>query len=383
MDNGKDRFVIYLDNAATTYPKPEQVYRRVDYVLRRIGGNPGRGSHRMALEASRVVFEAREAVAALIGAGDSSRVVFTKNATEAINIALKGVVGPGDHVVTTSFEHNSVANTMKSLEAGGVLVTRVRPGPLGLLSPEEIGGAITEKTRVVCIVHASNLFGAIQPVEEIGRICRDSKVWLMVDSAQTVGAVPIDVEGQKIDILVATGHKALFGPQGTGFLYLREGIEPPALVSGGTGDTADALELPERLEAGTMNTPGIGGLLAGIEFIRATGLGVIRDREAGLLKSVISGLEGMDKVSIIGTGEVASRVGLVSFNIKGLVSEDVGMTLDSEFGIMVRCGLHCTPDAHREAGTFPEGAVRVSPGYFNTEEDVEEFLKAVRTIAGR
>jgi cysteine desulfurase family protein len=375
--------MIYLDNAATTYPKPEQVYQRVDYVLRRIGGNPGRGSHRMALEASRVVFEAREAVAALIGAGDSSRVVFTKNATEAINIALKGLVSAGDHVVTTSFEHNSVANTMKTLEAGGALVTRVRPGPLGLLSPEEIDRSITQKTRVVCIVHASNLFGAIQPVEEIGRICRDRKVWFMVDSAQTAGIVPVDVEGQKIDILVATGHKALFAPQGTGFLYLREGIEPPALVSGGTGDNADALDLPERLEAGTMNTPGLGGLLAGIEFIRATGLGVIRGFEAGLLGSVISGLVDIDRVGIIGPRDVASRVGLVAFNIKGLNSEDVGMTLDSEFGVMVRCGLHCTPDAHREAGTLPQGAVRVSPGYFNTEEDVGEFLKAVRTIARR
>jgi cysteine desulfurase family protein len=375
--------MIYLDNAATTYPKPEQVYRRVDYVLRRIGGNPGRGSHRMALEASRVVFKAREAVAGLIGAGDSSRVVFTKNATEAINIALKGLVNPGEHVVTTSFEHNSVTNTMKSLEDDGLLVTRVRPGPTGVLSPEEIDSAITEKTRMVCIVHASNLFGAIQPVEEIGRICRARKVWFMVDSAQTAGVVPIDVDGEKIDILVATGHKALLGPQGTGFLYLREGIEPPALVSGGTGDTADALDLPERLEAGTMNTPGIGGLLAGIEFIRETGLGVIRDMEAGLLASVISGLACMERVGIIGPPEADSRVGLVSFNIEGLVSEDVGMTLDSEFGIMVRCGLHCTPDAHREAGTFPEGAVRVSPGYFNTEEDVEGFLKAVRTICGR
>jgi cysteine desulfurase family protein len=376
-------WMIYLDNAATTYPKPEGVYRAVDHVLRNVGGNPGRASHRMALEASRIVFEAREAVADFIGAADSSRIVFTKNGTEAINIALKGLLRPPDHVVTTTFEHNAVANTMKSLAADGVSVTRVRPGPDGLIDPADIERAITEKTRMVSMVYASNLFGVIQPVEEVARICKSKKVLFMVDGAQVVGAIPVDVEALNIDILAATGHKALFGPQGTGFLYLREGIEPPSLISGGTGDEANVLELPERLEAGTMNTPGIGGLMAGISFIGEEGHALIREKEAALLSEIISGLGSIANVSMIGAIESVSRVGLVSFNIEGQSSEDVGVILDNEFSVMVRCGLHCAPEAHREAGTFPYGAVRVSPGYFNTFADIDEFIKAVKAIAGR
>ena len=375
--------MIYLDNAATTYPKPEGVYRAVDHVLRNVGGNPGRASHRMALEASRIVFEAREAVAEFIGAPDSSRVVFTKNGTEAINIALKGLLKALDHVVTTSFEHNAVANTMKSLEAEGVSVTRVKPGPGGLIEPADIAKAITDKTRMVAMVYASNLFGVLQPVEEVARICRDKKVLFMVDGAQVVGALPVDVQSLGIDLLAATGHKALFGPQGTGLLYIKEGIEPPSLISGGTGDEANILELPERLEAGTMNTPGIGGLMAGIRFIEEEVHATIRGKEVALLSEIITGLTSIGNVRIIGTHESASRVGLVSFNIEGRNSEDVGVILDNEFSIMVRCGLHCAPEAHREAGTFPQGAVRVSPGYFNTPAEIDEFLEAVRAIAGR
>ena len=375
--------MIYLDNAATTYPKPESVYRAVDHVLRDVGGNPGRASHRMALEASRVVFEAREAVADFIGAPDSSRVVFTKNGTEAINIALKGLIKPSDHVVTTTFEHNAVANTMKSLEAGGVSVTRVRPGPGGVIDPADIESAITDDTVMVSMVYASNLFGVLQPVEEVARICKAKSVLFMVDGAQVVGAFPVDVAALGVDLLAATGHKALFGPQGTGFLYIREGIEPPSLISGGTGDEANILELPERLEAGTMNTPGIAGMAAGIKFIGVEGHANIRAREEALLSSILAGLGSIDGVSIIGELDASSRVGLVSFNIEGRHSEDVGVILDNEFSVMVRCGLHCAPAAHREAGTFPHGAVRVSPGYFNTDSEIDEFLEAVRAVAGR
>lgn len=373
--------MIYLDNAATSFPKPETVYRRVDFILRNISGNPGRASHRMALEAGRVIFNARETVAGLIGAPDSSRVVFTKNATEAINVALKGFLRPGEHVVTTSFEHNSVAKTLGRLEKQGVRVTRVEPGAEGLLDPGDIEKAIEGNTRLVCIAHASNVFGTIQPLKDIGGVCMAKGVRFMVDGAQTAGAVPLDVEGLKIDILAATGHKALFGPQGTGFLYLKDGIEPDQLINGGTGELDTVLEIPDRLESGTMNTPGIGGFSAGVDFVLKEGVSKIRAREEALLSRLIEGLDGVGGVDIIGPKDASKRACLIAFNIRGKAPAEVGMRLDGEFSIMVRSGAHCAPDAHRQAGTHPNGAVRVSPGYFTTDAELEEFLRAIKALA--
>jgi len=375
--------MIYLDNAATSFPKPEGVYRVIDEVLRKKGGNPGRSSHSMAIEAGRVVFSARESVSTLIGAADSSRIVFTKNATEAINAALKGILKGGDHVVTSTFEHNSVVKCLASLERKGVEATRVPPDRDGFLSPEDIGSAIKKNTKMVCIAHASNVFGAIQPLQDIGRARRKKGVIFMTDAAQTAGAVPIDVMAMGVNILAATGHKALFGPQGTGFLYLEDGIEPLPLVDGGTGETGAELELPERLESGTMNTPGIGGLGAGVEFVLAEGVARIRAREEELVGMLVSGLLATGGISIIGTKDISRRASLVSFNISGRGPADVGLRLDDEFGIMARCGTHCAPHAHREAGTWPEGAARVSPGYFNANEEIEEFLRAIRSIASK
>ena len=260
--------MIYLDNAATTYPKPESVYKRVDQILREVAGSPGRAAHSMAMEASRVVFEARESLARLLLIKDSTRIAFTRNATEAINIALKGLLKPGDHLITTAFEHNSVARPARRLETEGVSVTRVTSGVAGLVGADDIEAVITEKTKLVCITHASNVFGTLQSVKEIGALCRERDITFMVDGSQTVGALPVHPEELNIDILAGTGHKALFGLQGTGFLYLRpRAFEPPALVDGGTGEVDDDLDMPDRLEAGTMNMPGIGGLGAGIEFI--------------------------------------------------------------------------------------------------------------------
>lgn len=374
--------MIYLDNAATTYPKPEVVYRRIDGILRTVGGSPGRASHRMAIDAARVVFNAREAVSRLINCPDSSRIVFTKNATEAINIALKGLLGPGEHLVTTSFEHNAVANTVSSLEAAGVGVTRLAPGEGGFIDPKEVERALEGNTRVVCIAHSSNVFGALQDAAAIGGILRKRGILFMLDAAQTTGAVDVDVNRDNIDVLASTGHKALFGPQGTGFLYLREGVEPATLISGGTGVSDDALEIPERLEAGTMNTPGIGGLAAGVEFILSEGIENIRKHEIALVEELIEGLLDVKGVRIIGTLDAERRVGLVSFTIEGTTPTEAGLRLDNEFSIMVRTGTHCAPSAHMEAGTFPEGAVRVSPAYLNTTEDIKEFLKAIKVIAG-
>lgn len=373
--------MIYLDNAATSYPKPEAVYKRIDHVLRNIGGNPGRASHRMALEATRVIYAAREAAARLINITDSSRIAFTKNATESINIALKGLLKPGDHVITTSFEHNSVVKTLGRLAAEGVEVTKVRPAPEGFIRPGDIEKEIRKNTKIVSIAHASNVFGTLQPVEEIGERCRKRGVLFMVDGAQTVGALPYDVNRMNIDILAATGHKALFGPQGTGFLYLREGIEPPPLIDGGTGELEVSLDMPDRLESGTMNMPGVSGLGEGVEFVLKEGVGKIRRHEEGLISEILSGLLKIKGVRIIGPGDAAKRASLVAFNIEGVKPAEVGVRLDEGFSIMVRTGAHCAPEAHREALTHPDGAVRVSPGYFNAHDDIEEFLRAIGEIA--
>ncbi|MBI5453030.1 MAG: aminotransferase class V-fold PLP-dependent enzyme [Deltaproteobacteria bacterium] len=373
--------MIYLDNAATSYPKPESVYKRIDHILRKISGNPGRASHRMAIEASRVVFAAREAAGKLINIPDSSRIAFTKNATEAINMALKGLLKPGEHVVTTSFEHNSVVKTLGRLSRDGVKVTKVRPDRDGFVGADSIASAITRETRMVCLSHASNVFGALQDIERIGALCREKSVIFMVDGAQTVGALPIDASAMNIDILAATGHKALFGPQGTGFLYVKEGIEPEPLVNGGTGELEVDLEMPERLESGTMNTPGIGGLGAGIEFLLKEDVSKVREREETLVAGILEGLKTLKKVRLIGTPEASKRAALVAFNIEGRKPAEVGVALDERHAIMVRTGAHCAPEAHREAGTHPDGAIRVSPGYFTSDNDIEEFLRAIRAIA--
>lgn len=375
--------MIYLDNAATTYPKPEETYDRIDYVLRNIGGSPGRASHRMAIEADRVIFSARESLAKLFGVMDSSRLVFTKNATEALNTALKGLLKPGDHLITTAFEHNSVARPVKRLESEGVSVTWLSGATPGILTPSEVRAAFRPETKLVCITHASNLFGAILPAEGIGAVCREEGVIFMLDASQTAGAVPFTVNSLSVDILAGTGHKALMGPQGTGFLYLAPGIEPAPLLDGGTGEIEEVLDLPERLEAGTMNMPGVAGLGAGVGFLLKTGVKNVREHEMKLCSMLLEGIGRIDGASIIGSTDAAQRASLVSFNIEGKDPRELGIILDEEFSIMVRSGTHCAPEAHKEAGTFPLGAVRVSPGYFNTEDDIEQFLGAVRKIGAR
>lgn len=371
--------MIYLDNGATSYPKPGPVYDAVSHVLRAVGGNPGRSSHRMAVEAARVVFTARESAARLINVNDSSCIAFTKNATEAINAGIKGLLRPGDHVVTTSFEHNSV---VKALKRSAVAVTAVRPGKDGFLSPEQIRAALLPSTRLVVITHASNVIGSLQPIAELGAVCREKGVVFMVDAAQTLGATAVDVEAMNIGMLAATGHKALFGPQGTGFLYVRQGIELSPLIDGGTGEDDSAVDMPELLEAGTLNTPGIAGLGRGIEFILSEGIDRVRRKEEGFIREIISGLKAIKGVSIIGPHDAGKRASLVSFNIKGIDAIEAGIRYDEGFSIMLRCGTHCAPMAHKEAGTYPNGSIRVSPGYFNTPAEIETFIKATEIIAG-
>jgi cysteine desulfurase / selenocysteine lyase len=375
---------IYLDNAATTFPKPERVYRAVDHALREIGVGPGRGSHRRGLAASRVVFEAREAVAALFGIGDSARVIFTHSATESLNLALSGLLKPGDHVVSTTMEHNSLLRPLLLAEKTGVEVTWVTGDRCGLVDWKDIRAALSSNTRLVALSHCSNVTGAIQPVAEIGALARKEGILLLVDAAQSAGAVPIDVDEMKIDLLAVPGHKGLFGPQGTGILYVAEGIELRPLIVGGTGGFSSAAEqpdtLPERFESGTMNTPGIAGLKAGVEFLLSRGIGEVRRKEALLVTQLLEGLAAIPGIVTYSPASQELRGGVVSFTAAGLDPAEIGYRLDSEFDIAVRVGLHCAPSAHRTIGTFPGGSVRVSPGYFNSGDDIEIFLSALRRI---
>ncbi len=376
-DNEK---IIYLDNAATSFPKPECVIRRMEEVLRHYGGNPGRGGHRMAIDAGRVVFRTRESLAKLINVPDASRIVFTKSATEASNLAIKGLLSTEDHAVVSSFEHNAGIKPLAWLERLGMGLTRIKTARPDLVTPEEVVAALTTETKLVSIVHGSNVFGTIQPIAEIGRVLRERGVLFMVDAAQTLGAIPLDLSVTPVDILVGTGHKSLFGPQGTGFVYLREGVEPRNLLEGGTGDLEDELETPDRFETGTMNTPGIGGLGAGVDFVLAEGIEKIRAHEQELISLLISGLQKIKGVAILGPLEASERTSLVSFNIDGFEPLDIGLIMEDDYNIMIRCGAHCAPSAHRTAGTHPTGAIRVSPGYFSTTSDIEAFSGAIMKI---
>ena len=377
--------MIYLDNAATSHPKPEAVYQRVDHVLRNVSANPGRSGHAMAVEADRVIFGARESIAELFGIKHPDRIIFTPNATAALNVALKGRLRPRDHCVTTSMEHNSVTRPLRYLSQLGVEFDKAVPGPDGVLPAEAVISLFRENTALVAMTHASNVIGTITPVAEIAAAARERGIPVLLDAAQTAGTVRIDVEEMGIDLLACPGHKGLYGPQGTGFLYISPKVELRPIIFGGTGSRSDVEVmpdfLPDRYEAGTLNTPGIAGLSAGVEYILATGRDTIRAHEVSLCGRLIEGLSGIPGVVVYGVSDASMRASVVSFNVEGVDPGAVGDRLDSDFDIAARVGLHCAPDAHKAIGTFPRGAVRLSPGYFNTESEMDVAVEAVREIA--
>lgn len=376
--------MIYLDNAATSHPKPESVYEAVDHALRRVSANPGRSGHQMAIEADRLIFESRETIARLFGINHPERIIFTPNATAALNLAIKGLVGPGEHCVTTSMEHNSVVRPLRFLASHGAQFDKVQARPDGMLDPADVGGAIRPDTKLVAITHASNVIGTVTPVREITALAHEKNVPLLLDASQTAGAYPLDAEWLDVDLMACPGHKSLFGPQGTGFLYISPRVNLRPILFGGTGSRSD-LEmmpefLPDRHEAGTLNTPGIAGLAAGAQFILEEGVKHIRAHEMGLVAQLIEGLGRIGRVRLYGVGDPERRISAVSFNVEGVDPAEVGNRLDSEFDIAVRVGIHCAPDAHRTMGSYPRGAVRMSPGYFNTDADIETAVMAVREI---
>jgi len=375
---------IYLDNASTSFPKPDSVPRAVEQVLREVGTSPGRSSGALA-DADRVLFVARKRIAELFNISNPGRIVFTQNSTMGLNMALKGILGKRTHVLTSSLEHNAVVRPLKKLEKNGVTRSVISCTPDGAFPLDAVEEQITDQTALLAMNHASNVTGAITPIREIGSIAKKSKVPFLVDVAQSAGLLPIDVKKDNIDVLACTGHKSLYGPQGTGFLFIAEGIEIDTLMEGGTGSHSDSEEMPDffpdRFEAGTPNTPGIAGLHAGIGFIMKEGIAQIRKRELSIVGTLLEGLREISTVKVYGPAEASSRVSIVSFNVRGKDPAEVGNTLFNDFSIVTRVGLHCSPWGHKTIGTFPEGTVRVSVGYFNTESDIQKLLEAVRSIS--
>lgn len=380
--------MIYLDNAATSWPKPPEVIQAMVHFLERIGANPGRAAHRLSVEAGRIVYAAREAVAELFGVSDPLRVVFTANVTEALNLALQGLLHPGDHVVTSSIEHNSVMRPLRALEAQGVEVTVVPCSSQGFLDVTDLERALRPNTVLIVLNHASNVVGSILPIEEAGRIARRHRVLLLVDAAQTGGVLPLDMEAAQIDLLAFTGHKAMYGPMGTGGLVIGERVDISRLrplKCGGTGSRSEyELQpdfLPDRYESGTPNVVGLAGLVAGVRWVLARGVAQIRTEEQALTERLIEGLLDIPGVTVYGGHEAHRQVAVVSFNITGKAPSEVGLRLDQEYGILCRVGLHCSPAAHRTIGTFPTGTVRFALGAFNTPEEIDFALAAVRRLS--
>lgn len=377
--------MIYLDNAATSFPKPEDVYVTMDNCMRNYCANPGRAGHKMALKAGRGIHETREEICKLFNIEDPMRVIFTSNATDSLNIGIKGLLKRGDHVITTSMEHNSVIRPIKALERFGVRNTIVQCEADGTLDISKLKKAIRRNTRLIAMTHASNVTGTLMPIKEVGKLAQDKKIVFLVDAAQSAGIYHIDVQDMNIDILALPGHKGLLGPQGTGVLYVRNGINVRHLKEGGTGSKSESLLQPEiypdRYESGTNNTQGIVGLGAGVKFVLNEGLDKIRDHEKNLTQRLIDGLKEIKRVKMYGPLDVEKQGAVVSMNIEGIDCSDVGYILDKEFDIGVRTGLHCAPLAHKTIGTLEEGTVRLSIGYFNTNEDIDKAIEAIKKIS--
>lgn len=382
--------MIYLDNAATSYPKPKEVGRAMLHFLEKVGASPGRSGHRLSIEAGRLLYQTRESLAELFNVSDPLRIIFTLNVTEAINLVLKGLLRPGDQVVTSSMEHNSVMRPLRELEKRGVEVKVVPCSPQGDLDPVDIKRSIKENTKLIVLNHGSNVIGSILPISAVGAIARDYGLLFLVDTAQTAGCYPLDVKKDNIDLLAFTGHKALFGPPGTGGLVVGERVDIKRLNPlkvGGTGSRSESEEqpdfLPDIYESGTPNTVGLSGLNKGVRFVLQQGIEKIHRHELELTQKLIEGLKEIPEVIVYGEDQIKDKVAVISFNIKGQLPSEVGLRLDEEYNIMSRVGLHCAPAAHKTIGTFPGGTVRFSMSWFNTFEEVDQTILAVRKIARR
>jgi cysteine desulfurase family protein len=379
--------MIYLDNAATSWPKPPGVLKAMADVLERAGGNPGRSGHRLSIAAAQVMYETREKLASFFHVRDPLRVIFTSNATHAINIALAGLLKPGDHVVTSSMEHNAVMRPLRSLEKRGLKLSVVPCASDGSLDVSDVARAVKNNTRLVVVNHASNVVGTILPVAQVASIAHRAGALLLVDAAQTAGSIPVDVQAMGVDLLAFTGHKGLLGPTGSGGLIIGDKVDASLmepLMRGGTGSQSaleeQPNELPDKFESGTPNVIGIAGLGAGIDWIMERGIEAIRAQEEELTRVLITGLCNIPGIKVHGTLDASRSTAIVSITAAHKTVSDIGLSLDEEFGIMCRVGLHCAPAAHKTVGTFPQGTVRLATGAFTSKDDISTAVAALQKV---
>jgi len=378
--------LIYLDNGATSFPKPEEVYAYMDYFYRNFGVNPGRSGYDLCLAAEETVDGTRKMLASLFHGSDPNRLCFAANSTDALNLAIFGMLRPGDHAITTTLEHNSVLRPLYHLSRDGVDVDYVPFDAAGFVDPDEIRQRFRPNTRLVIVNHASNVIGTVQPIREIGQSCREAGIPFAIDASQSAGKIPIDMDEQYLDVVAFTGHKSLLGPTGIGGLYVREGIEIRHTRAGGTGvrsaDRAHLDEYPFRLEYGTHNTIGIAGLHAGLKWVLGRGLGAIHEHEMKLARMLRDGLASIPGVVLYCQEDLANHIAVLAFNVQGMDAADVGTMLDVDHDIACRTGLHCAPLVHEQLGTARiRGAVRFGIGPFNTEEQIRIAIDAVGEIA--
>ena len=376
--------MIYLDNAATTMKKPDCVVQAVTDALCHLG-NPGRGVHSGAMDAARIVFRTRAAFAALFHAEDPSSIAFTANATESLNIAIKGTLNPGDHVITTALEHNSVLRPLYELEACGVELTILPADRLGRLCYDQLETAVRPNTRAIVCTHGSNLTGNLVDLAAIGAVAKARGLLWIVDASQTAGVFPIDVQALGIDILCFTGHKGLLGPQGTGGLYVKPGLTVRPLLSGGSGvqtySRSHPAQMPTALEAGTLNTHGLAGLLAAVTYLQETGLDPIRTAEQALMRAFYAQVMQIPGITVYGDFSTDQRCPIVSLNVRDYDSAEVSDALSTQYGIATRPGAHCAPRMHEALGTVEQGAVRFSFSHYNTMEEINIAVSALRELA--
>ena len=377
--------MIYLDNAATSFPKPKTVVQAVVRQMETIGGNPGRSEHQGGLAASRVMHETRQQLARLLGIEDPARVIFTLNATDALNLAIKGALTPGDHVVTTTMEHNSVLRPLEMLKQLSIETSFVKADKNGLVSVSDVHQAFKPNTKMLISTHCSNVTGSIQPVEEMIKLAHDHQILSLVDASQSTGSIPYHIEKMNPDLLVAPGHKALLGPQGTGFLYMKPGVVLQELKQGGTGSESENLRqpqtVPDRYESGTQNAHGLAGLKAGIEFLLEETVEAVREHEKQRILQLKEGLSSIKGIRIYGPESIDQQGSVILFTIRDLDQTQLNYMLDQLYGISARAGLHCAPLAHQSIGTYPVGAIRFSPGYFTTKKELDQALSAVNQLA--
>lgn len=381
-----EQSVIYLDHAATSWPKPPAVTEAVINAMLNDAANPGRGSHAMAVRASRILFETRKHLAKLFNIKNPNDIAFTSNTTMSLNMAIKGWLKPGDHVIATSVEHNSVRRPLYYLEQTiGIEVTYVESDERGFLNLDDVANAIRPNTTLAVVNHSSNLLGTIMPVAEIAELTKKHGIKLLVDAAQSAGIIPVDVRAMGIDMLAFPGHKGLLGPQGTGGLYINPELDLVPLLHGGTGSQSEAREQPQvrpdRYEAGTQNTPGLAGLKAGVQYVLNETVQKIHTKEWTLTQRLLEGLKSVNGVKLMGPDLGEQRTGIVAFNLTGVDPSELSFILDQHYRIAVRAGFHCTPLAHACAGTAETGAIRASVGVFTTNEEIDTLAMAIKEIA--